>query len=408
MAVYPVGYMVDYLEICKVFGKQYPALIPENYLSVIGACGLDPKDSSLPWQDIVGANKFKQLQTTFDQNLSEVLGEIGTDIDYYNLVYSKTSRVFDHLQPARVNLVNYKLALSSKEDNASRQHLESWKPDSRGFLEVPQYNISDSLTGRMKITSGPNILLLPKELRKILTSRHGKNGSLWYFDYVSLEPRVALSIYYLLRQEQCLIGSLPLPDLLKRPADETIEKVPEDVYTWALKKLKLSSDIDRGVLKQIVLPQIYGQSKANTLESLSQKNIYRPEEIVEMVNDFFGIDTVRQHVFLELQKNGYKFLRTFYGRHVCPDDSKPYKLFNLFVQSAAVDVALFGFGKILDKLANIESAKGFISPVFFIHDAMVLDIHNDLQHIVPKLCDLGSRNIPGFPEQTFYMSANKL
>jgi hypothetical protein len=275
-------------------------------------------------------------------------------------------------------------------------------------------------------------LLLPKDFRKILTSRHGKEGSLWYIDFVSLEPRVALAVHKYLSVNgyfapstnvliqggntpynpnlySCIVGYPPqLPDLLISKANPNILPLPVDVYQEALRKLKLSSEIDRSMLKQIVLPQIYGQSKNNTIENLEKKNIRRPEEVVDMVNEFFGIDDLRQYVFLDLQKNGHKFLRTFYGRHISPDDSRPYTLLNYYIQSLSVDIALLGFKKILDRIAMVPKASSLIAPVFFIHDAMVLDVHSSMEHHLTNLMNLGSKNIPGFTEHVFHMSATKV
>lgn len=400
------------LEICKVFGKQYPELIPEKYLNVADAIGLNTKTNKVPWEMFVGKETFASLKQQQTQKFDLVLNEIGTDIWYYNNIYSKTKEVFDYLQPAKINVPQFKLWIDKNPDTLP----ESWLPNKQGYLEIPKYTLCDSITGRMTIKSGPNILLLPKELRtQLLTSRHGINGSLWYIDFVSLEPRVALVLKNLGAQNQLdssssvpLIGYLPLPTISKENNQLAFSNLPVDIYALALRELKLSQTITREILKQIVLPQIYGQSKANTIENLEKNKIHRPEEVVDMVNDFFGIDTIRHMLFLELQKNGYKFIRTFYGRHVCPEDSKPYRLFNYWVQSLSVDIALLGFRNIVKKIHTVPGLKDYVTPIFFIHDAMILDIHKDFEHIVSKLCNVGSQNIFGLEHQTFFLSGNKL
>jgi len=241
----------------------------------------------------------------------------------------------------------------------------------------------------MKIKSGPNILLLPKKLRDIVTSRFGKNGNIWYLDYVSLEPRVALAI------KQILMASEKTP-------------LPMDIYALALKTLKLSNEISRETIKQIVLSQLYGQSKSTIIETLEKYNVRDPDEVVEMVNDFFGIDTLRQFILQGYQKTSGTFLRTFYGRHLTPEDGKPHALLNYYVQSTAVDIALLGFAKILEKLSETKKAFDIIVPIFILHDALILDVHKDVEHLIPKLCILNSVGVKEIQEQTFWMTGKKL
>jgi hypothetical protein len=152
----------------------------------------------------------------------------------------------------------------SMEEDASA-HLTNWNADKYGFLPVPKYVLDETVTGRMKIKSGPNILLLPKKYRDILTSRFGSNGSIWYLDFTSLEPRVALSVKSYIGNHS-LIGSVPLIQLLDLRTDDPL---PKDVYSLALKTLKLSSEVSRDDIKQIVLSQLYGQSKSKTWFILS-------------------------------------------------------------------------------------------------------------------------------------------
>jgi len=424
---------MDMKEICKVFAKPYPELVPEKYYLALTTCGVMDFDN-ISWNKALGTKVYNALTETQEKKFEEIILDIGSDIDYYMQVYKKTMSVFDHLQPAKVDLIQYKVLMNSDSvSNDSKIILEKWKPDGQGFLPLPTYNLSSSVTGRMKIVSGPNALLLPKDLRKILKSRHGKEGSLWYLDFVSLEPRVALAIHKFLSSVG-MLGDVPkqgaqtglvsnsisnvslsivgyppqLSELLEYKGNSLISPLPEDVYQDALKYLKLSSEIDRSMLKQIVLPQIYGQSKHNTIETMEKKNIRKPEEVVDMVNEFFGIDDLRQYVARDLQNNDCKYLRTFYGKHISPDDSRPYTLLNYYIQSLAVDVALLGFKSILDRVAKVPNASSLICPIFFIHDAMVLDVHSSMDHHLNSLMNLGSKNIPGFPEHKFHMSATKL
>lgn len=385
----------------KVYGKPYPNMIPNNYQKMMAQVLPASELNTVPWDKVIPAEKFEQLKLEHEAKINSTLNQIGPDIEYYQNIYSKTKSVFEFLQPAKVDIVKYKLHNLNDENVL---FLQNWKYDSKGYLPVPEYSLCDTVTGRMKIKTGPNILLLPKKLRNIITSRFGKKGSIWYLDYTSLEPRVALSVKSYI-SSSVLIGSLPHMKLLDL---QISEPMPKDVYSLALKTLKLSTEIDRDTIKQIVLSQIYGQSKSHTIETLEKYKVRDPDEVVEMVNEFFGIDNLRQFILEGFQNNPGSFLRTFYGRHLTPEDGKPHALLNYYIQSTAVDVALLGFEKILRYLEGVPDSLSLFVPIFFLHDAMILDVHQDVEHLIPKLCNLGSKDIPGFKNQMFWMTGNKL
>lgn len=389
-------------EIFKVFGKKIPDFIPEKYKKAISCVLPQNNKEKIPWNYVIPDEIFFELNSKYNEQEQKLLSEIGQDIEYYNKIYSETKKVFSFLKPAKINAVKYKL-YSFNEEN--KKHLNLWKPDKYGFLPVPEYSLCESVTGRMKIKSGPNILLLPKKFRDIISSRFGNNGSIWYLDFVSLEPRIALTIKHYISSSSLLIGSVPLTELLNF---SVIDPLPKDIYSLALKFLKITNEISRDTLKIIVLSQLYGQSKSHTIETLEKYKIRNPDEIVEMVNDFFGINLLRQFVEESFLKTSGKFLRTFYGRHLSSDDGKPHALLNYYIQSTAVDVALLGFFNILNRLKDIFGALDLIVPIFVLHDAIILDVHKNIEHIIPKLCAIGSKDIPGFKNQPFWMTGNKL
>lgn len=389
--------MKDFEEICKVYGKKIPEFPGENFRNMMGSVLPYGHTKEIPWNLVLPEHAYSHACKTRDLEQQQILSEIGTDIKYYTSVYSETKTVFDYLQPAKVNGLKFKLLSMDKENQV---FLDGFQPDAQGFLDVPKYSICDTVTGRQKITSGPNILLLPKKLRGVLQSRFGKDGAIYYLDFTSLEPRVLLSIKSMFEASgSLLIGDVPL---------SLYSEYPADIYSDALKKMKLSSEINRDTLKQIILPQLYGQAKSATIDLLEKQNVRDPDEVVEMVNEYFGIDFMKEQIRVAHQSTGETFLRTFYRKHVIPSDSKPHVLLNYFIQSTAVDVALFGFKKILERLATTTQVQNLIVPIYVLHDALFLDIHNDVAHLIPKLCTLGSKNIPGFGTQNFYLTGTKL
>ena len=74
----------------------------------------------------------------------------------------------------------------------------------------------------------------------------------------------------------------------------------------------------------------------------------------------------------------------FFGRPIWNiNETKENKLINNYIQSTAVDIALSYFSELSDVI-DLELCK----PIFIIHDALVLDVHNDYKnefvHIVNK------------------------
>lgn len=390
--------VLDLKEICGVYGKKFPGLISEPQLKMMAQVMPNILPKNIPWDNVLTREQFSGAIKKQDESFKSIIDVIGPDICYYDQIYSRTKTVFDYLVPAKINVVKYKLYSMEKENVAS---LIGWKPNQQGFVDVPEYTLCESVTGRMKIKSGPNILLIQKKLRDIITSRFGRDGSIWYLDYSSLEPRVALSV---MRQSSLnWLSSTPLPVV-----ELNTDPLPIDIYTYALKKLRVSREVPREAIKQVVLSQLYGQAKSTTIETLEKYGVKRADEIVEMINEFFGIDHLRQVILQSFQETQGGFLRTYYRRHLTPEESKPHALLNYFIQSTAVDVALMGFEQILRRLKDIPDSNKIIAPIYLLHDALILDVHKSVEHLVPRLCNVGSKGIPGFETQVFHLTGNKL
>ena len=75
----------------------------------------------------------------------------------------------------------------------------------------------------------------------------------------------------------------------------------------------------------------------------------------------------------------------YYGRPIWNiEETKENKLINNYVQSTAVDIALSYFSELCDKI-NLELCK----PVYIIHDALILDVHNDYISDIMNILDTG-------------------
>jgi hypothetical protein len=253
-------------------------------------------------------------------------------------IFTECNNTLKSLQRAQINDSVLKRELNLKKiKNISV--VKGFLPKRDGYLDLPVYSITKTLTGRMTVTSGPQILTAPKSIRKHLRSVY-KNGRIAQVDFVSLEPRVAIQL-----------------------DKQTGEK---DVYAYLAKKI-LDFKVPRSTIKKLVLCSVYGASESTLKKDLpSGTNV---KKLIEKTKKELKYDLVVN----EQIKNYNKFGKIFnwFGRPITPQSSRESLIYNNYIQSTAVDVALLGFGKIIKKCSNR------VRPIFFIHDAMLLDLHPD-------------------------------
>lgn len=367
----------EIIEVSKVFNLTLPSYPSRNYLKAMRTVLGKGELSQVPWNLVLPREAYIQSVRDLGLKLITLFSDLDLD-SYYRTYYRKTFPLLKKLQRAKIDPVAFKFHEMSEEKSA---HLESFAPDDSGFAKDVVYSKCDTVTGRLKVTSGPNILHLRKDERNILTSRFGHGeGRIWTLDYKSLEPRTILAIKSYLNSPDTIFGSLPL-----------------DLYTHVLNELKLK-DVSRESLKEVIITQLYGASRETLLEKLT--HVPNREDFISMVNDWFGVETIRERLLQEYEETNRKLIHSWYRRPVDCTTAKPYMLMNRFIQSTAVDVALFGFDSIVRHL----EVKGLISgivPIFILHDALFLDVRKDMEDCLPELAEVGSKNIPLFPGFTF-------
>ncbi len=252
--------------------------------------------------------------------------------------FMETNKTTKRLQRAQIDIDSLKRAIKSGEiKNVSIA--KRFYPRRDGFLDLPEYSLTKTLTGRMTIVSGPQILTAPKFLRKYLKSSY-PGGKIAQVDFVSLEPRVAMLL--------------------------TEENLGDDVYDFLGKKL-FSQKVSRTVVKKLVLCAVYGASEATLKKGLPEDLNVR--QLINKTKQILNYDMVVKEQNKNYQKT--EKIKNFFGRPITPQSERESLLYNNYIQSSAVDVALLGFGKILDQCSTR------VRPLFFIHDAMLVDLHPD-------------------------------
>ena len=352
----------------KLFGFDLPRFPPKKFVRSMEH--VTPIKEDMPWFSILPENVYKKEVKKFIGRLQDSFGTF--DFSYYRDSYCKHTPLFEALRPAKVNT---NIFLENLDKNfGDHDSIKTFVPEN-GFTAKPYYDRFGTITGRLKIAKGPNILNLKKDYRHMLESRFGKNGKIYYLDYSSLEPRTILSI-------------------------NGKKNIPQDVYTHILNEIGLKN-VSRAAIKISVLSKIYGSSDAAIIKQLKGVVDY-PEDLINMVTDYFGIEQLKQNVSQEYFKSDGRFIKNYYGRYIQGEEIPPYRLLNYYIQSTAVDIALTGFTNIINrvKLAGLEN---YVVPIFLLHDAIFFDIHNDYEYLVPKLCKAASVNINGLEETNFYL-----
>ena len=351
--------------------------------------------SSIPWQKCMPKTKFDNDFLQYSNSILEQVNFIENNIsfDYYKNTFLPNQEMFKYLEPCKIDKDKFdsKFELNT---NHGLHALKTFKPQKNNFTSDVEYSTSSTLTGRLTVTSGPNILHLKKEYRDIICSRWGSEGTIFYLDFKSLEPRTILLLNQLHAHNiDSYKGSLPLI--------KYCSKIPPDIYTHLITELNLPSSVGRDEIKTTILALLYGATKESVVYKLKPM-IESPEDLVDLVVEYFGLDKLKSRLTQMYVSNDRKFITNFYGRPIFCEDTTPSTLVNYYIQSTAVDISLYGYNKIISRLVEKELLEWFV-PLFSLHDALILDVHNSVKHHINKLASLG-QTIPGFSkEQKFYL-----
>lgn len=376
----------QFLEFCRIHNISFPIWPPKICSKVYSA--LLPQDydlSSIPWKASLGALHYKEELLALVKPLEDRFTNDLTDACYWREHYSVyMNNLFNSMTPAHLDTKLYN-EFYEEAGGSQRKILRSFLPDSYGQCKQATYSGAHTITGRLKVMDGPDILTLKREYRKMIVSAHGSKGKICYLDYSSLEPRVLL-------YSSSNIAS--------------IGRVPQDIYSKMLTDLNLIEKLPRAAAKLAILSIMYGQGEENTVKALS-KYIEHPQEFLDAVKEYFDIEKLKESLADELLASNDKIILNKYGRPIFCEDTKPYALLNYYVQSTAVDVALHGFMNIINRLKEFE-LDAMIRPIFILHDALLLDIHEDAYHVISKLEALGSGGIKKFEDVNFWLRMEEI
>jgi len=304
------------------------------YKSMFSCITNNNSNFKIKWHMAMKNSHFKEEISTVLERLWEVLTD--NNGSYYINEFLVIRKLLQSLSAAKIDVSELN-RLASNEKTTS---LKSFTPVSGSdYAQIPAYDQTKTVTGRLTIASGPGILTLKKEYRKILTSRY-PDGKIVQIDFVSLEPRVLLTFL----EKEC----------------------PRDIYTHIASTV-FKDKIDRATTKILTLSVLYGLSSKNLANKL-EINIVEARHLYKKIKDYFEItDTTKMLV----QSASHGKIKNIYKRHINISRDPNYVILNRFVQSSAADAALLAFSSMIEKMKSLTNE---IHHIFIIHDAILLDV----------------------------------
>lgn len=311
--------MSEFLELLRTEQSQ-------KLNNVLAQMNLDSEEEQE--QLIFNSNFYKSIvvnQPTFDKTFL-----------YYEEMYKPSNYILESLVSCDSlvdidTIENLIETYRQVNDNRNLHIVETFLPPTNTVV----YGRTSSITGRQKIISGPQILMLKKEDRRKIFS----GNNLYMMDFSALEPSILFQL--------CGQSQLDYHDLYS-----------------SIKDYLGLRHIDRSEIKNTVLRLIYGSSIEHS------NNLHQVEaiELNKFLNSL-GINELKQQLRSDLYNDGC--LYNLYGKPIITKQQaldstfQEYMLINYYIQSTAADLALLLFSQFYKQNRNK------IRPLFVIHDALL-------------------------------------
>lgn len=272
-------------------------------------------------------------------------------LEKYAQNYLDGNSILNNLEKILVDKDSLEKIVKREQNPTVKSTLKSFLPAQDGYCRRVRYNRNKTVTGRLVVESGPQVLLLPKKNKNIFKSRY-QSGKIVWVDFISLEPRFTKLLF----------------------SSET----EKDLYSQILESASL--DLSREQVKVAVLSIIFGAGLSKLTETFGRDALLVKKEI----SSFFKLEDVLELI----EKSKKEEYRNYFGKPLKIKKRAKNVLINNYIQSSSVDVSLMGFSKLIKSCENIKSLK----PLAVVHDALVLDIKEseleDFKQIVNKGIDL--------------------
>tara|TARA_B100001057_G_scaffold484896_1_gene563728 strand:- start:324 stop:1505 length:1182 start_codon:yes stop_codon:yes gene_type:complete len=320
----------------SIFEEDSFEIISENYFKM----AKELKIKNPKWNLLLKKDEYTRFRSLFKSRLTNLVGKINS-IEYSDY-YASGNYVVNNLSNIHIDIKSLEERIRSESNPTLKSIVSSFLPKENNICKNITYNRMKTTTGRLVVSDGPQILLLPKDTRSSIVSRYGKEGSVLWVDFVSLEPRFTK-----------LLSS---------------KETSVDIYSDIIKDSSI--DCSREKVKLAVLSTLFGAGMKKLTEILGKDAF----EVRKAIKEYFKLDKVSEKI------GNYKSgkIKNFFGRNIFLKSPNFNLSLNNYIQSSCVDISLIGFSSLLQDPDFPKSAK----PVAVVHDALVLDVkNNDLQKL---------------------------
>lgn len=333
----------------KKAGCDLELEIPIKYRNMWGFIKKNPD-----WSYVLGIEKFVSMSIKLIKKTESFLNNENNRYYYDNSV--NHYKLFNEIKPGKVNKQKLLEYINSVEKYRAKQILETIDKEKMQF-KVIDYSLFNTVTGRMTISSGLNLLTLKKENRNIIKSSYDE-GKILEIDIKNLEPRILMGMFN--------------------------KDVPDDIYSWIANEVLHDISIDRNFVKELTFKILYGASMNTIKKDLDW--LYDIEEIVNRIKSNMGYQELALKIKSEMQEG---YFRNYYGRKLKNSSAN----INHYLQSTGVDVSMYCFSKINSILKQAGMRFKIIG---FIHDAMIIDADKTSSETIIKNLNEKSIAVTGF------------
>lgn len=335
---------------CKLQGVDVDIQIPKKWKKISKTLH---KFSEPNIKFLMPESSWSSLEKHWIQQLMLIDGEL----PYFTEHFSKHMKMASGLCPMHIN-EDVMREIYRKQDNDSiKSSIKSFWSGNE-FCDKIVYNFAKTITGRMLVDSGPQIITIRKDIRKSIIKSRFQGGSICSIDYTSIEPKFALW------KSGKIVG------------ERVYKDIEEQVFP--------DENLDRKHIKAFVLATLYGSgpSQVANVTGLDVENV---RLYLQVVRNFFSTKKITEALLKERQANDGKIFSHF-GRAIYTRSDKPHVLFSNYNQSSATTACLDGFCNMVDFVKE-ENLK--ILPIALIHDEIIWDVHPKYKKYIDDVAKAG-------------------
>lgn len=284
-------------------------------------------------------SSLSRAERIFKDSISE-----SNSLDYLES-WLKIEEFLRSLKRAKVDEGAVRNLISQRKDLNSK-NFESFLPEADGMSRKIKYNCCGTVTGRLTVGKGPQILTTDSSIRSCFRSFY-KSGKVYSVDFTSIEPRVAM----------IMCGKIPHKDVYQ----DILEEFP---------------NLNRDIAKIVTLTALYGGSDLKVSESVGDLKLAK--KAISFVRTNFGLDDLEKRLEEESRSG---VVKNAIGRPLREATKNKRVRVNHYLQSSAAEISILMFYELCKKFPKK------VRPLFVIHDALIVDVSEEADEEFKKSCE---------------------